>query len=725
MWLKVFLFSLLMIWFNLQPVQSQSPELMTQIGQGVIETATWYPDSSKIMVTTALGIWIYTRDLQEITHIPDAYFTALSPDGKYIAAVDNNSQVRLWDAATFESVESPDNGNTGYFNQVWAVSWSPDSRFLAVSGRNDEPITYLWDMKATPVEAYIAHRDAYTKFVWSPQGSYLAMFYQPKGNLIVMKMADRSYPFYYTASLFSEIDAYIIWKSETLLLHTVTGENTEAILFDIITGEQVKNFSVAPGQMEYSPDGNLLAINGVGSATILNENTNEYQEIPIYPEHFGSRTLKWSHRGDLVAIGTYSFVENQQAEILIFNPQENKTVERIPLGRHYIQSIQWSTHDRYLLVVDSRSSVFTYDRISQTVVGESHRHTLIGWATAWKDDESVIAVADSLENVYLWDVQTGEQLKILPDQNLPVTEIQWQPQGNLIATHTQTQRESAEPNFYLWDTATTEQPLTPIAKQQIYEGVFDWRPDGNQVATVGGKTLYISDLVNPDSSYEFPLGDYQLNGLEDLQWSPSGQYIVLLNHVIHTGGSHIYDTTQNKFTYESYAEILRGRVIWSQNDALTFFMWGSWGDPTPPTSIEPYVAQGIPPDFLIPANQSSGYTLRGLTSNVQEGFISPYGNYVAAIDSENSGFVWNSRNSSPLFMMTNTVNVIWSPDESKLALQREDGSIWILNADGSDLQVLPKSAHQQKAQGSLSWSRSSQYLAHLYSGVLNIWDVKD
>ncbi len=104
--------------------QDAQPSLR-QIGRGNIQSVVWHPHDTYILVTTDTGAWIYSPDLQDLTHLSDAHMAVLSPDGRYIAGVDDNHHMRLWDANTFEPLTSPD---TGYFRRIWTLAWSNDSR---------------------------------------------------------------------------------------------------------------------------------------------------------------------------------------------------------------------------------------------------------------------------------------------------------------------------------------------------------------------------------------------------------------------------------------------------------------------------------------------------------------------------------------------------------------------------------------------------------------------
>lgn len=94
---------------------------------------------------------------------------ALSPDGTRVASVADDMRTRLWDVATGGCVADwGDNDSKtphGYPSMLYAVTFSPDGRFLAtgsktglvlvrdaasgsIAGRLETPVMYTWDPKA-------------------------------------------------------------------------------------------------------------------------------------------------------------------------------------------------------------------------------------------------------------------------------------------------------------------------------------------------------------------------------------------------------------------------------------------------------------------------------------------------------------------------------------------------------------------------------------------------
>jgi len=58
-------------------------------------------------------------------------------------------------------------------------------------------------------------------------------------------------------------------------------------------------------------------------------------------------------------------------------------------------------------------------------------------------------------------------------------------------------------------------------------------------------------------------------------------------------------------------------------------------------------------------------------------------------------------------------------------VQRLDGSIWLLEADGSILEPFPISASMKESVGTFFWSPDSRQLAHLHDGVIDLWRLNE
>jgi hypothetical protein len=110
--------------------------------------------------------------------------------------------------------------------------------------------------------------------------------------------------------------------------------------------------------------------------------------------------------------------------------------------------------------------------------------------------------------------------------------------------------------------------------------------------------------------------------------------------------------------------------------------------------------------------------------STEKAFLSAHGSFAAAIDSAGSGLIWDARTGKPLAMLADAESIVWPEDESRIAVYRRDGSVWILNADGTVRSTLPVFPGIQEPEGKLYWSPDGGYLAHSVRGVLHVWAIE-
>jgi WD40 repeat protein len=279
---------------------------------------------------------------------------------------------------------------------------------------------------------------------------------------------------------------------------------------------------------------------------------------------------------------------------------------------------------------------------------------------------------------------------------------------------------------HIWDTHAENANITDQFEIDPDNTVdfFDWSPDGRELAALSNNAIYLWNSASRILERTFVLDGVYVGDTVDFRWSPSGRYIAIFEVGFGTGVSYVYDTAANTYTSAS-TYFLHGTAEWSPNDELLSLNWGTWGDPTPPRSISPSLSRLQPPYFSWGTRDSpaSAFSLIGLTHNTQQGFLSPVGQYVAAIDDLGSGMVWNTTNGQAVTMLSDAAQVMWSPDEKLFVVQRLDGSLWILDANGSIREQLPISPGPQKPIGTFYWSPDSSTLAHLYEGVVDLWQI--
>ena len=242
-------------------------------GSGIISGVTVSPTGDMFAAASTVGVNLHSADtfqtLGRLETGAEVANIAFSRDGTVLAAGLSDGTFQLWRVGDQALVRVED-GYEGNWDS--RIAFSPASGLIAVSGRDNYPILWLWDTEdpgfeiRVPLHNYLGSPVAGLAF--SRDGSMLA------GSLSdavqVWRVAQggqltelRVLPITASSLAFSNDD--------TLL---ATGTDQRVILWDVSTGERVHTFSSPPGvsgdlcSLSFSPDGSVAAA-GIGDSLLL------------------------------------------------------------------------------------------------------------------------------------------------------------------------------------------------------------------------------------------------------------------------------------------------------------------------------------------------------------------------------------------------------------------------------------------------------------------------
>jgi len=325
------------------------------------------------------------------------------PDhGQFLSVGERDQTIQLWDAVTLQDKQI----QTGFMSEsvVVEISWSPDSKQLAVGG-DDGPVR-IWSIEDVGVTAVLAgHEDSITSVAWSPNGQLVAtggssdntvrVWNVHTGELVITLGDEENTTNFITA---------VSWSSDsTQLASGDSGDNIE--VWDVVTGESTTGFRSSAGfvfDIGWSPDDTQLAIAGEDGRIMLWDFTASYAP-QILTEHDKTvAALAWSNDGTQLASAG-----GLDGNILIWNAADWDEPPRIIADNSSIHSIAWSPNDEMLTTSQGDKTT----RIWQ-VEDEAELHTLPTHASngnaLWSPDGKYFASSDEDGVVSVWHILDSE-----------------------------------------------------------------------------------------------------------------------------------------------------------------------------------------------------------------------------------------------------------------------------------------------------------------------------
>ncbi|MDW8299731.1 MAG: WD40 repeat domain-containing protein [Anaerolineae bacterium] len=284
------------------------------------------------------------------------------------------------------------------------------------------------------------------------------------------------------------------------------------------------------------------------------------------------------------------------------------------------------------------------------------RHTASVWSAAWSPDGRILATGADDNTIRLWDVASGNQLRVLEMHVLTshVHSVTWSSDGRIVASGA---RDAA---VRLWDT-TSGRLLQTLRMHKGCVNSVAWSPTGKNV---------LASSANDNTIYLWNTADGQLTSairghsgsVNSVAWSPS-------RHVLASGSDdktiRFWDAASGKqlqaFTgltsdVRSVAWAHDGRMLASALGDSTIRLW----DTTNYTRLQ---------------------TLAGHTQSATSVAWSPDGSIVASGSQDSTVRLWDVETGQLLRTLTGhtgaVLSVAWSPDGRYLASGSADKVIII------------------------------------------------
>ena len=345
---------------------------------------------------------------------------ALSPDGKTLAsgidltnkpeAKDLNLTICLWDVASGKLLRRI----PGPHNQALCVVFSPDGKTLA-SGGADKAL-HWWDLaRGKELHRFPGHDVRVATVAISPDGTTLASSAEDDTVRIWNTATGQElHTLHGPPSGNTPWESNLAYSPDGKKLACAFGDSTIR-LWDAKTAKEIHNYKVPPSlvrSIAYAPDGKAVAFAGevVGLVELDTGRVVQYGK-----DRDTAYCVAFQPDGKLLAAG------HSGGKIRIWNLASKEQTRQLRGEQSCISALAFSPDGKYLASAN-----------------------MFGAGELTKENQTI----------YLWDVASGKQFRVLEGHEGAVFGIAFSPDGKLLASGTGNSWEHKGYTVRLWEIAT-------------------------------------------------------------------------------------------------------------------------------------------------------------------------------------------------------------------------------------------------------------------------------
>jgi WD40 repeat protein/serine/threonine protein kinase len=410
-------------------------------------------------------------------HERGLYSVAFSPDGKRVASTSFDCTAKVWDTATGKELLTL-RGHTSF---VRGVAFSPDGTRLATCAEDNA--IKLWDARdGRELFTLRGHTNFVVFVAFSPSGDQLASA-SHDGTVRVWDVTQERQPL--RLGQHQEWIRRVAFSPDGKWIATATGHVT---LWDAATGRAITRFPGSTGSaksLAVSPDGQRLAW-GNTSGNIYLGNTATGELLRTFRRSYTEiLSLAFSPDGQRLASAGADGV------ISIWDMRPGQPIRHFRADPSYVYEVQFSPDGRWIASAGGDGTVKLWGaatlgekevgawQVWQNEVEGGKSYTLSNALAFSPDSQRLAAAGGSWDRgrVFLWDVPTGREVRVLEGHTLMVNSVTFSPDGKRLAS------ASNDGTIRLWD-VTTSGEETFILRGH-HSGVLSlaFSPDGHRLAS--------------------------------------------------------------------------------------------------------------------------------------------------------------------------------------------------------------------------------------------------
>jgi len=278
------------------------------------KTVTFSPDGRWLASAGGEGIRIWDATTSQLQHCISKHSHEIrsveySPNGKWLASEIGDlwrPNIKLFDISNNKLIHSLSN-----IREVHSITFSSDSKQLATG--HDREIKIWKTEEGKLIRIITGHEDEVLAVAFSPDNKYLAS----AGKDSTIKLWDLSANFLARILKGHSKKVYdLVFSPDSRLLASSSTDNTIK-LWEVTTGQITNTFkgeSSYEPSLDFSPDGKSLARNSYDNVSIWNTATGQLRQNLKSSIRNRIYSLAYSHDGKRLASGSYSDISIWDAE---------------------------------------------------------------------------------------------------------------------------------------------------------------------------------------------------------------------------------------------------------------------------------------------------------------------------------------------------------------------------------------------------------------------------
>src|SRR5579859_130337 len=460
--------------------------------------------------------------LHEVDHV------AYSPDGQFLLITSQDGQASFWQIDCRDPSPSKVEMKEGMpVNQSVLAAWRPDGRVVATMGGDGQ--VRLWNYElGERKRAFQAHAGAATSLSWSPDGRYLLTTGEDNSARIwdgetgqqqgiLLGQGDKIVRAVYSLDghliATTGTDGMVqIWDAIGPELPPLFGHNQDTAVTNIIynaAGDQILTLGddytarvwgamSLPTQKE--DQGVSLWASAQWQMRVVMTHTAALTSGAWQPQHTGIATADkdgqvylwdsqtgmrlWTSGGWGVGItelawnpdGTQLAVAGQDGLLTIWDAAQGRILRVLRGHTDRINSLAWSHDGRKILTASNDTTACIWDTATGQQLHVLTGHRAAVYTARWDAREQHIVTAGEDGLALLWNADSGEQYGILQGLPGPVFDASWSPDGRQVAT------ANKDGTAILWN-AENQHRLATLYGHQNWVIHVVWSANGKSVLT--------------------------------------------------------------------------------------------------------------------------------------------------------------------------------------------------------------------------------------------------